>query len=72
MLKLVDVTPNAVVRRLPRTLPVMKLAMCKLISMPNTVASTPYREACPISAMPFCRNNALRPSLVPTFGVQPS
>ncbi len=49
MVKLVDVTPNAVVRRLPRTLPVMKLAMCKLMSMPNTVASTPCRSVPNIS-----------------------
>ena len=41
LVKFVEVTPKAVVRTLPRTLPVLKLAMCKLMSIPNTVASTP-------------------------------
>lgn len=40
--KLEEVIPNACVSRLPKTLPSMKLAMWRLISMPNTVASTPY------------------------------
>ena len=42
-MKFVEVTLKAVVRTLPKTLPVLKLAMCKLMSIPNTVASTPCK-----------------------------
>lgn len=45
LVKLPDVTPKAAVSALPNTLPSMKLEICKLISMPNTVASTPCRPA---------------------------
>ena len=41
LVKLLDVTPKALVKTLPRTFPVIELATCKLMSKPNTVASTP-------------------------------
>lgn len=41
LVKLLDVTPKALVKTLPRTFPVIVLATCRLMSKPNTVASTP-------------------------------
>lgn len=40
--KLLEVTRKAAVSKLPKILPSIKLEMCRLISMPKIVASTPY------------------------------